>query len=487
MLNDQSLFKDKCYLDGEWIGGEKTFDVLNPATGEVLASAPDLGAAETRLAIDAAGVAFRGWSARTAEERSRILRRWFELIMENREDMARLITAEMGKPFEEARGEVAYAASFVEFYAEEAKRIHGEIIANARADTRALVVRQPIGVVGAITPWNFPASMIARKLAPAIAAGCSVVCKPAEDTPLVAFALAELANRAGVPKGVMNIITGDAPTIGRELTSNPQVRAIAFTGSTEVGKLLMKQAASTVKKVLLELGGNAPLIVFDDADLDLAVEKAVASKFRNAGQTCVCANRILVQNDVHDAFAEKFAAEAAKLKVGHGMESATQIGPLINRQAIEKVERHVADARARGGEVVIGGNRHALGGCFYQPTVIANATTAMLAVREEIFGPLAPLLRFASEEDAVTMANDTPFGLAAYFFSRDIARCWRMAERLEYGMVGINETISSNPNVPFGGVKESGLGREGSHYGIEEFVEIKYMFMGGIAPSSNAP
>ncbi|QPC44842.1 NAD-dependent succinate-semialdehyde dehydrogenase [Kaustia mangrovi] len=482
-LNDKSLFKDKSYIGGEWVGGAKTFEVKNPATGEVLASVPDFGAEETRGAIEAANAAFKGWAALTARERYLILRRWFELIMENQDDIARLMTAEMGKPLTESRGEVAYAASFVEFYAEEAKRVYGETIPSPKADARVVVIRQPIGVVGAITPWNFPAAMITRKVAPAFAAGCTAVCKPAEDTPLTALALAELAERAGFPKGVLNIVTGSAasaPAIGEELTTSPLVRAIGFTGSTEVGKLLMRQSASTVKKVALELGGNAPFIVFDDADLDAAVAGAMASKFRNAGQTCVCANRILVQDGIYDAFAERLASEVLKFKVGDGMEVGVNIGPLINEQAIEKVERHVADAVANGGEVVVGGHRHELGGNFYEPTVIRNVTTRMLVTNEETFGPVAPLFRFKEEDEAVAMANDTPFGLAAYFFSRDIGRCWRVAEGLEYGMVGVNEGILSGETVPFGGIKESGLGREGSHHGIEEFTELKYMLMGGL-------
>ncbi len=482
-LNDKSLFKDKSYIGGEWVGGAKTFEVKNPATGEVLASVPDFGAEETRGAIEAAHAAFKGWAALTARERYLILRRWFELIMENQDDIARLMTAEMGKPLTESRGEVAYAASFVEFYAEEAKRVYGETIPSPKADARVVVIRQPIGVVGAITPWNFPAAMITRKVAPAFAAGCTAVCKPAEDTPLTALALAELAERAGFPKGVLNIVTGSAasaPAIGEELTTSPLVRAIGFTGSTEVGKLLMRQSASTVKKVALELGGNAPFIVFDDADLDAAVAGAMASKFRNAGQTCVCANRILVQDGIYDAFAERLASEVLKFKVGDGMEVGVNIGPLINEQAIEKVERHVSDAVANGGEVVVGGHRHELGGNFYEPTVIRNVTTRMLVTNEETFGPVAPLFRFKEEDEAVAMANDTPFGLAAYFFSRDIGRCWRVAEGLEYGMVGVNEGILSGETVPFGGIKESGLGREGSHHGIEEFTELKYMLMGGL-------
>lgn len=481
LLKDSALLRDKCYINGEWTGGANSFPVTNPATGDLVGTVPDLSTEETRAAINAAHAAFKGWAAKTAKERATILRRWFDLTMENQEDLARIMTAEMGKPITEARGEVAYAASFLEFYAEEAKRIYGETIPSHKADARIVIQRQPIGVVGAITPWNFPLAMITRKVSPAIAAGCTVVCKPAEDTPLSALALAELAERAGLPKGVLNVVTGmDAPAIGLELTTNPLVRGITFTGSTEVGKILMRQASSTVKKIGLELGGNAPFIVFDDADLDKAVAGAMASKFRNAGQTCVCANRILVQAGVYDAFAEKLASEVMKLKVGNGFEVGVTTGPLINEDAIEKVERHVADAVANGGEVVLGGKRHELGGSFFQPTLLKNVTTRMLITKEETFGPVAPLFRFETEEEAVEMANATQYGLAAYFYSRDIGRCWRVAEGLEFGIIGINEGIISTEVAPFGGVKESGLGREGSHHGIEEFVEMKYMLMGGL-------
>ncbi|WP_137390218.1 NAD-dependent succinate-semialdehyde dehydrogenase [Rhodoligotrophos defluvii] len=479
-LKDKSLLKDRCYINGEWVGSATTIDVTNPATGAVLAKVPSLGVAETRGAIEAAEAAFPGWSKALAKDRAKVLRRWYELMMENQEDLARIMTAEMGKPLQESRGEVVYGAGFTEFYAEEAKRIAGETLPSHKADARIVTIRQPIGVVGAITPWNFPLAMITRKVSPALAAGCTVVCKPAGDTPLTALALAELGERAGMPKGVFNVLTGKASVIGGELTSNPIVRAITFTGSTEIGKVLMQQAASTVKRVSLELGGNAPFIVFDDADLDAAVAGAMASKFRNAGQTCVCANRILVQDGVYDSFAEKLAAAVLKLKVGDGMEVGVTTGPLINKAAVEKVEEHVRDAVSNGAEIVVGGRPHTLGGSFYEPTILKNVTTRMLVTKEETFGPVAPLFRFKTEEEAIRMANDTEFGLAAYFYSRDIGRCWRVAEALEYGIVGINEGIISTELAPFGGVKESGLGREGSHHGIEEYVEIKYMLMGGL-------
>jgi succinate-semialdehyde dehydrogenase/glutarate-semialdehyde dehydrogenase len=475
----ENLIRQQCYIDGAWTGQAKD-PVFNPANGAEIARVPDVGAEGARAAIDAANRAFGPWRDLLAKERSALLRRWFELIIEHTEPLAALMTAEQGKPLSEARGEVVYGASFVEFFAEQAKRIYGETIPSHRTNGRILVIKQPIGVVAAITPWNFPLAMITRKVAPAIAAGCTVVVKPAEDTPLTALALAELAHRAGIPKGVFNVITGDAPPIGRELTESPIVRMIAFTGSTEVGKLLMRQAASTVKKVALELGGNAPFIVFDDADLDKAVEDAIASKFRNMGQTCVCANRILVQDGVYDAFAERLAAKVGQMKVGPGDEPGVVQGPLINKAAIEKVEAHVKDAVAKGANILTGGKPHALGGTFYEPTVLTGATTEMALTREETFGPVAPLFRFHSEEEAIKLANDTPFGLAAYFHARDIGRVWRVAEKLEYGIIGINEGIISTEVAPFGGVKESGLGREGSHHGIEEFVEIKYMLMGGL-------
>jgi succinate-semialdehyde dehydrogenase/glutarate-semialdehyde dehydrogenase len=478
--NAKDLIFQQCYVDGAWVGEGKD-PVFNPATGAEIARVPDLGADGARTAIEAAQKAFGPWAALLAKERSVLLRRWFDLITENGEALAQLMTAEQGKPLAEARGEVAYGASFVEFYAEQAKRIHGEVIPTHRKDGRIIVLKQPVGVVGAITPWNFPLAMITRKVSPALAAGCTVVIKPSEDTPLTALALAELAHRAGFPKGILNIITGDAPAIGKELTENPLVRMIAFTGSTEIGKLLMRQSASTVKKVALELGGNAPFIVFDDADLDKAVADTMASKFRNMGQTCVCANRILVQDGIYEAFVEKFTTKVKEMKVGPGDQDGVVQGPLINKAAIEKVEEHVRDAVAKGASVLTGGKPHALGGTFYEPTVVSGATTDMLFAREETFGPVAPIYRFSDEDEAIRIANNTPYGLAAYFHSRDVGRVWRVAERLEFGIVGVNEGIVATEVAPFGGVKESGLGREGSTHGIEEFVEMKYMFMGGLS------
>ena len=478
-LSDPSLLREQCYVGGRWVG-EPATKVTDPATGDAVARVPRFGAEEAEAAVAAAEAAFAGWSRLLAKERSRLLRRWFELMLENKDDLALIMTSEQGKPLVEARGEIDYAASFVEFYAEEGKRIYGETIPTYRADARILVVRQPIGVCAAITPWNFPAAMITRKCAPALAAGCTVVCKPAGETPLTALALAVLAERAGIPAGVFNVITGDSKAIGGVLTKDPRVRLVGFTGSTEIGKLLMRQAASTVKKVALELGGNAPFIVFDDADLDAAVEGAIMSKYRNMGQTCVCANRIYVQAGVYDAFAEKLAGAVMKLKVGRGTEVGVTQGPLINMDAVDKVERHIKDAVGQGAEVVVGGKRHALGGSFFEPTVLKNVSTRMLISREETFGPVAPLFRFDSEAEAVRLANDTEYGLAAYFYSRDVGRCFRVAEALEYGMVGINSGAISTEVAPFGGVKESGLGREGSRHGIEEFVEIKYMLMAGL-------
>ena len=478
-LKDPSLLKDRSLIGGKWVGTPK-LAVTNPATGTVLGSVPDLGKTEAEQAIAAAHEAFPSWSRRPAKERAAILRRWYELQIENKDDLALLMTSEQGKPLAEARGEVDYAASFTEFYAEEAKRILGEIIPSPKESGRVLVLKQPIGVVAAITPWNFPLAMITRKVSPALAAGCTVVCKPAPETPLCALALAELAVRAGMPPGVFNVVTGNAEAIGAAFTSSPLVRMITFTGSTEIGKLLMRQSADTVKRVALELGGNAPFIVFDDADLDRAVAGALASKYRNSGQTCVCANRILVQAGIYDAFAAKLAEEAAKLKVGDGTEAGVMQGPLINVAAIEKVEAHVQDAVDKGARVMVGGKRHALGGTFYEPTVLADVSTDMRLAQEETFGPVAPLFRFKDEAEAIRIANDTPYGLAAYFYTRDLPRAWRVAEALEYGMVGINEGIISTELAPFGGVKESGLGREGSHHGIEEFVELKYVMMGGL-------
>lgn len=481
-LRDARLFREACYVDGQWIqaNSRKTFDVDNPATLEIIGKVPQLSAAETRQAIEAANGAFPAWSKRVAKERAAILRRWFDLVMENQDDLARLMTLEQGKPLAESRGEVVYGASFLEWFAEEAKRVYGDTIPQHQADKRLVVIKQPIGVVACITPWNFPLAMITRKAAPAVAAGCTVVLKPAEQTPLSALALAELADRAGVPKGVFNVITGDPKEIGSELTSNPTVRKLSFTGSTEVGKLLMAQCAGTVKKISLELGGNAPFIVFDDADLDAAVEGAIASKYRNTGQTCVCANRLLIQDGIYDAFAEKLAAAAKKLKPASGLEPESTQGPLIDDAAVAKVESHIRDAEAKGAKILIGGKRHALGGRFFEPTILTDVTPAMRLAHEETFGPVAPLFRFKTETDAIALSNDTEYGLAAYFYGRDIARIWRVAEALEYGIVGINTGIISTEVAPFGGMKESGIGREGSKYGIEEYLEIKYLCFGGI-------
>jgi succinate-semialdehyde dehydrogenase/glutarate-semialdehyde dehydrogenase len=481
-LTDAKLFRQQCYIDGAWVDadGGGTIPVENPANGERLGTVPKMGADETRRAIAAADRAWPSWRAKTAKERAVILRKWFELMMANQEDLAQLMTAEQGKPLTESRGEIAYAASFIEWFGEEGKRTYGDTIPSHGADKRIVVLKQPIGVCGAITPWNFPAAMITRKAGPALASGCTMVLKPASQTPFSALALCELAERAGVPKGVFSCVTGSAKEIGGEITGNPTVRKVTFTGSTEIGKLLMAQCAATVKKTSMELGGNAPFIVFDDADLDAAIKGAVASKYRNAGQTCVCANRILVQDGVYDAFAKKLAEVAGAMKVGSGIEQGVVIGPLIDMKAVEKVEHHIADAVKKGAKVVVGGKRHALGGSFFQPTVLANVTTDMAVTREETFGPVAPLFRFKTEAEAIRMANDTEFGLAAYFYSRDIGRVWRVAEALEYGIVGINEGIISTEIAPFGGVKESGIGREGSKYGIEEFLEVKYLCMGGV-------
>ena len=477
-LSDPSLLKDKCYVAGEWIGGAASIAVTNPVDDSVIGYVPKLGAAETRRAIEAAEKAQKLWARKTAKERAAVLRKWFNLMMENQEDLARLMTAEQGKPLAESRGEIAYGASFVEFFAEEGKRIYGETIPSPWPTSRMVVVKQPLGVVAAITPWNFPNAMITRKAGPALAAGCAFVCKPAEETPLSALAVAELAERAGIPKGVFSVLTGDAPEIGREMTANPIVRGLTFTGSTEVGRLLYAQCAPTIKKLGLELGGNAPFIVFDDADLDAAVVGAMASKYRNAGQTCVCANRILVQDGVYDAFAAKLAEAVRGLKVGDGAEAGVTTGPLINRAAVAKVKEHIDDALAKGAKLVLGGK--ALGGNFFEPTVLANVTPNMAVAREETFGPVAPLFRFKAEDEAIEMANATEFGLACYFYARDIGRVWRVAEGLEYGMVGINEGIISTAEAPFGGVKESGIGREGSRHGVEEYLEMKYLLMGGL-------
>jgi succinate-semialdehyde dehydrogenase/glutarate-semialdehyde dehydrogenase len=478
-LKDPGLLREQCYVGGQWVGTPETA-VTDPATGETIAKVPYFGAAETRDAIEKANAAFLTWSKKTGKERSKILRAWFDLMIAHKEDLGLIMTTEQGKPLVESVGEIEYAAGFVEFAAEEAKRVYGEAGLSHRADARIVNIKQPIGVVGAITPWNFPAAMITRKAGPALAAGCAIVIKPAGETPLTALGLAVLAERAGIPAGVINVITGKASAIGGELTSNPIVRCITFTGSTEIGKLLMQQSAGTVKRVALELGGNAPFIVFDDADLDQAVEGAIFSKFRNMGQTCVCANRLYVQEGVYDTFAEKLEAAVSKMKVGKGTEPGVVQGPLINEAAVAKVEQHIADAVAHGAKVVTGGHRHKLGGTFFEPTVLSGVTAEMLVTREETFGPLAPLYRFKDEAEVIRLANATEFGLAAYFYARDLGRVWRVAEALEYGMVGINTGAISTELAPFGGVKESGLGREGSHYGLEEFVEVKYMLMGGL-------
>jgi len=481
-LKDAALLKQQCYLDGRWCDADShaTLDVINPATGKPLGTMPMMGAAETRRAIEAADKAWSAWRAKTPKERSAILRKWSDLQLAHADDLALILTSEQGKPLSEAKGEITIGAAYTEWFAEEARRVYGDIIPTIGNDRRLLVIKQPVGVCAAITPWNFPSSMITRKVAPALAAGCTVVIKPAEATPYSALALAELAHRAGFPPGVLNVITGDAPAIGGEMTSNPTVRKLSFTGSTGVGRLLMKQVASTVKKISLELGGNAPFVVFDDADLDAAAEGAIISKYRNTGQTCVCANRLFVQDKVYDAFAAKLAQRVRQLKVGAGTEPGVTQGPLINREALDKVEEHVADAIAQGAKVSTGGKRHALGGTFYEPTVLTQVTAEMKIFREETFGPVAPLIRFHTDDEVIELANRTEFGLASYFYSRDIGRIWRVAEALEYGMVGVNTGLITTEVAPFGGVKQSGLGREGSKYGIEEYVEVKYICMGGI-------
>jgi succinate-semialdehyde dehydrogenase/glutarate-semialdehyde dehydrogenase len=478
-LADPKLLRNQCYIAGRWADADsgRTIAVTNPATGELLGTVPNLGAAETRRAIEAANAAWPAWRAKTAKERSAILRKWAELMMANQEDLAVIMTAEQGKPLTESRGEIAYAASFIEWFAEEGRRVYGDTIPGHQPDKRIVVIKQPVGVCAAITPWNFPAAMITRKVGPALAAGCTMVSKPASATPFSALALAELAERAGVPKGVFSVVTGSAAAVGGEMTANPLVRKITFTGSTEVGKVLLEQCARTVKKTSMELGGNAPFIVFDDADLDAAADGAIASKYRNAGQTCVCANRILVQDTVYDAFAAKLADRVAKFKVGNGLEPGVTIGPLIDEAAVKKVEEHVSDALAKGAKVVTGGKRHSLGGLFFQPTILANVDPSMKVTKEETFGPVAPLFRFKTDDDAIRLANDTEFGLAAYFYARDLARVWRVAEGLESGIVGINTGLISTAEAPFGGVKESGLGREGSKYGIEDYLEVKYLCM----------
>ncbi|WP_181459042.1 NADP-dependent succinate-semialdehyde dehydrogenase [Herbaspirillum rubrisubalbicans] len=481
-LKDPSLLRQQAYLNGAWCDADSgaKLEVHNPANGQLLGQVPLMGATETRRAIEAANAAWPAWKKKTAKERSALLRRWYELMLANADDLALIMTAEQGKPLAEARGEIGYAASFIEWFAEEGKRTYGDTIPSPSPTNRIVVIKEAIGVCAAITPWNFPAAMITRKAGPALAAGCPMVLKPAEATPFSALALAVLAERAGIPAGVFSVVTGTPKEIGGEMTSNPIVRKISFTGSTGVGKLLMQQSASSIKKLSLELGGNAPFIVFDDADLDAAVEGAIASKYRNAGQTCVCANRIYVQDGVYDAFAAKLVEAVKKLKVGDGMENGVTQGPLINEQAVKKVEQHVADALAKGARVLLGGKRHALGHGFFEPTVLADVTPAMQVAREETFGPMAPLFRFKTDDEALALANDTEFGLASYFYSRDIGRIWRVAEGLESGMVGINTGLISNEVAPFGGVKQSGLGREGSHYGIDDYLVVKYLCMGGI-------
>ena len=482
-LQDPRLLRESGYIDGSWVGadGGESLPVHNPATGAKLGVIPNMGTSETRRAIAAAAAAMPAWTARTAKDRAIILRRWFDLVMANQEDLAILMTAEQGKPLAESKGEIAYAASFIEWFAEEGKRMYGDIIPGHQADKRIMVLRQPVGVVAAITPWNFPAAMITRKAGPALAAGCTMVLKPATQTPYSALALAELAERAGIPKGVFNVVTGSATAIGGEMTSNPTVRKLTFTGSTEIGKKLIVQCASTVKKLSLELGGNAPFIVFDDADLNAAVQGALASKYRNTGQTCVCANRLLVQAGIYEEFSKKLAEAVGKLRVGDGLAGPTEQGPLIDAKAVAKVEEHIADAVKKGAKVALGGKRHALGGTFFEPTILTDVTPQMMVAREETFGPLAPLFKFDTEAEAIAMANDTEFGLAAYLYTRDLARSWRVSEAIEYGIVGLNTGIISTEVAPFGGVKESGSGREGSKYGIMDYTELKYVCVGGVS------
>lgn len=479
-LNDHKLFRQQAFIQGEWrdANNQQTIDVTNPANGQLLGTVPKMGAVETRAAIEAANQALPAWRALTAKERAVILRRWFDLMMANQDDLAKLMTLEQGKPLAEAKGEIAYAASFIEWFAEEGKRIYGDTIPGHQADKRLIVIKQPIGVTAAITPWNFPAAMITRKAGPALAAGCTMVLKPASQTPFSALALAELAQRAGIPAGVFNVVTGSASEVGNELTGNALVRKLSFTGSTEIGRQLMQQCAKDIKKVSLELGGNAPFIVFDDADLDKAVEGALASKFRNAGQTCVCANRLYVQDGVYDAFAEKLQAAVEKLTLGDGLAQGVTTGPLIDEKAVAKVKEHIEDALSKGARIITGGKPHDLGGNFFQPTILVNVPSSAKVAKEETFGPLAPLFRFNDEADVIAQANDTEFGLAAYFYARDLSRVFRVGEALEYGIVGINTGIISNEVAPFGGIKASGLGREGSKYGIEDYLEIKYMCIG---------
>jgi succinate-semialdehyde dehydrogenase/glutarate-semialdehyde dehydrogenase len=479
-LKDPKLFREQCYIDGEWTGSQNTFNVMNPATGARLGTVPRLGAEEARRAIEAAERAWPAWRARTGKERAAILRKWFDLMMANQEDLAQILTAEQGKPLAEARGEIAYGASFIEWFAEEAKRVYGDTIPSPWADKRILVIKQPIGVAALITPWNFPNAMITRKAGPALASGCPVVIKPAGQTPYSALAMAELGSRAGIPRGVLNVITGDSKAIGAELCASPKVRKLSFTGSTETGRVLMRQCADTIKKLSLELGGNAPFIVFDDADLDAAVEGALASKYRNAGQTCVCANRLYVQDGVYEAFAAKLTEKVKGFKVGPGTEPGVVIGPLIDEQGLKKVEAHVADAVDHGAKVILGGKRHERGGLFFQPTVLTNVSRDMLVSHEETFGPVAPLIRFKTEQEVIELANDSEFGLSGYFYSRDVGRIFRVAEAMETGIVGANVGIISTEVAPFGGVKQSGLGREGSKHGMDEYLEVKYILLGGV-------
>ena len=482
-LKDPTLLRERCFIDGAWCAadGGATLDVTNPATSKKLGTIPNMGAAETRRAIAAAATSLPAWRSRTAKERAVIMRRWFDLMIENQEDLATLMTAEQGKPLAESKTEILYAASFIEWFGEEAKRLYGDIIPGHQGDKRIMVLRQPVGVVAAITPWNFPSAMITRKAGPALAAGCTLVCKPATQTPFSGLALAELAQRAGVPNGVFNVITGSAAAIGGEMTGNPAVRKLTFTGSTAVGKKLMAQCAGTLKKLSLELGGNAPFIVFDDADLDAAVQGALASKYRNTGQTCVCANRLLIQAGVYQEFAKRLESAVARLRVGDGLEGVTDQGPLIDAKAVAKVEEHIADALGKGAKIALGGKRHALGGSFFEPTILIDVTPKMLVAREETFGPVAPLFKFESEAQAIAMANDTEFGLAAYLYTRDLARSWRVSEAIEYAIVGLNTGIISTEVAPFGGIKESGIGREGSKYGILDYTEIKYVCVGGVS------
>ncbi|WP_096388483.1 NADP-dependent succinate-semialdehyde dehydrogenase [Hafnia sp. CBA7124] len=479
-LNDSTLFRQQAFIQGKWCDAEskKTIEVTNPANAQLLGTVPKMGANETRAAIEAANQALPAWRALTAKERATLLRRWFDLMMANQDDLAKLMTLEQGKPLAEAKGEIAYAASFIEWFAEEGKRIYGDTIPGHQADKRLIVIKQPIGVTAAITPWNFPAAMITRKAGPALAAGCTMVLKPASQTPFSALALAELAQRAGIPDGVFNVVTGSASEVGNELTGNPLVRKLSFTGSTEIGRQLMQQCAKDIKKVSLELGGNAPFIVFDDADLDKAVDGALASKFRNAGQTCVCANRLYVQDGVYDAFAKKLQAAVEKLTLGDGLAQGVTTGPLIDEKAVAKVKEHIEDALSKGARIITGGQPHELGGNFFQPTILVDVPASAKVAKEETFGPLAPLFRFKDEADVVAQANDTEFGLAAYFYARDLSHVFRVGEALEYGIVGINTGIISNEVAPFGGIKASGLGREGSKYGIEDYLEIKYMCIG---------